>query len=697
MNRLFIASLAAGAFLLSSCSSDEPFAGPDANGGKVTFIAEFPTETLTRDFGDGTQAKKLSYAIYEVDAEGNASGTPLFATGQADSPEPVALADNKGFSLEVTLIKGQTYNVVFWADAASDSPYTFSAADHNISVSYEGAVANDEGRDAFFQSIKNYTAENSATVPVTLKRPFAQVNFGTADLESLPGKVTVSNVSLKVTNVYDRLDLFSGVASASSGEPAEVTFAAADLPKQAFPEIEGSDKTYSYLEMNYILTGTDIVDNDVQQAQGELVECTVTAALSSGRNAVFNINNVPVQRNYRTNIYGNLLTSKTDYQISVDAGFENDIVVDAELKALADQGGEYVLKQDKNAGNTGILAQSEAVPLSFTADEAVLDLNGHTLNGTYIEVKGHLTVKNSDADNTGTFTAPQYAKPGTMFPGYLEAESGVPMFVVKEGGELEFDNADITAKINSANRQEIIRVEKGGKLTINSSTITAPRSRVANSSLIIVDQGVNDVYIEDSDLSSSGAVLQTNYDGVTTGNPRIAVKNSRLQTINDYNAIGSAVIIDIPCRFIAVGTHIESSLNGLTVRQGTATLTDCEIVSSLRDVSDYDIAVYCNLNQWGKGVATAQGALVVGNYVKDESMGMVWFDPDNYSAPVTVNLRGTTKVTSAKPTQYNAIVVRAKDSSSSAVTMDVANTCTVTGLVKFLGGQINATGISASE
>lgn len=103
------------------------------------------------------------------------------------------------------------------------------------------------------------------------------------------------------------------------------------------------------------------------------------------------------------------------------------------------------------------------------------------------------------------------------------------------------------------------------------------------------------------------------------------------------------------------------------------------------------------MNQWGKGVATAQGALVIGNYVKDESMGMVWFDPDNYSAPVTVNLKGTTKVTSAKPTQYNAIVVRAKDSNSSAVTLNVANTCTITGLVKFLGGQINATGISAGE
>ena len=86
MNRLFIASLAAGAFLLSSCSSDEPLAGPDANGGKVTFIAEFPTETLTRDFGDGSGTKKLSYAVYEVDAEGNASATPLFATGKADSP-----------------------------------------------------------------------------------------------------------------------------------------------------------------------------------------------------------------------------------------------------------------------------------------------------------------------------------------------------------------------------------------------------------------------------------------------------------------------------------------------------------------------------------------------------------------------------------------------------------------------------------
>ena len=689
MNRLFIASLAAGAFLLSSCSSDEPLAGPDANGGKVTFIAEFPTETLTRDFGDGSGTKKLSYAVYEVDAEGNASATPLFATGKADSPEPVALADNKGFSIEVTLIKGQTYNVVFWADAVTGSPYTFSAADHNISVSYEGAVANDEGRDAFFQSIKNYTAENSATVPVTLKRPFAQVNFGTADLESLPGKVTVSNVSLKVTNAYDRLDLFSGVASASSGEPAEVTFAAAELPKQAFPEIEGSDKTYSYLEMNYILTGTDIVDNDVQQAQGELVECTVTAALSSGRNAVFNINNVPVQRNYRTNIYGNLLTSKTDYQISVDAGFENDIVVDAELKALADKGGEIVLAKDINAGNPDRVLESQATPLTVTADHAVLDLNGHTINGAYIAVEGHLTVKNS-----GTVNAPGYVKP-SPFQGNVSyvGSDGLPLFVVKEGGQLDFENVNITATKANGNSQEIIKVEEGGTLSIVNSTITSPRRGTQNE-VLSVDEGSSKVVIENSHLSSSATVFMTNYKGGDSYiTPRITIKGSTFSP-SDYNTPMPVAIIDIPCRLDVTDSTFEGSMNALTIRQGTATLKDCTLISNLISMSDYDINIYESYGAWEATLVRRQAALIVGNYVEPN---ISYFPDTNLSDPVRVTLSGSTTVKCNNPSTRNAIVVRAKDSSSSAVTLDVANTCTVTGLVKFLGGQINATGISPSE
>ena len=419
------------------------------------------------------------------------------------------------------------------------------------------------------------------------------------------------------------------------------------------------------------------------------MECTVTAALSSGRNAVFNINNVPVQRNYRTNIYGNLLTSKTDYQISVDAGFENDIVVDAELKALADKGGEIVLAKDINAGNPDRVLESQATPLTVTADHAVLDLNGHTINGDYIAVEGHLTVKNS-----GTVNAPGYVKP-SPFQGNVSyvGSDGLPLFVVKEGGQLDFENVNITATKANGNSQEIIKVEEGGTLSIVNSTITSPRRGTQNE-VLSVDEGASKVVIENSHLSSSATVFMTNYKGGDSYiTPRITIKGSTFSP-SDYNTPMPVAIIDIPCRLDVTGSTFEGSMNALTIRQGTATLKDCTLISNLISMSDYDINIYESYGAWEATLVRRQAALIVGNYVEPN---ISYFPDTNLSDPVRVTLSGTTTVKCNNPSTRNAIVVRAKDSSSSAVTLDVANTCTVTGLVKFLGGQINATGISPSE
>lgn len=153
-------------------------------------------------------------------------------------------------------------------------------------------------------------------------------------------------------------------------------------------------------------------------------------------------------------------------------------------------------------------------------------------------------------------------------------------------------------------------------------------------------------------------------------------------------------IIDIPCRLDVTGSTFEGSMNALTIRQGTATLKDCTLISNLISMSDYDINIYESYGAWEATLVRRQAALIVGNYVEPN---ISYFPDTNLSDPVRVTLSGTTTVKCNNPSTRNAIVVRAKDSSSSAVTLDVANTCTVTGLVKFLGGQINATGISPSE
>lgn len=65
-----------------------------------------------------------------------------------------------------------------------------------------GAKANDEGRDAFLGVVENKVVEASLGESVTLKRPFAQINFLTDDIadagknELIIGENTHSSIIL---------------------------------------------------------------------------------------------------------------------------------------------------------------------------------------------------------------------------------------------------------------------------------------------------------------------------------------------------------------------------------------------------------------------------------------------------------------------------------------------------------------------
>ena len=297
--------------MLASCSNEDVMS--PASDGPVVFTVSLPGD-FTRAISDGETATQLTYAVY-VKGE----TTAVFSSKHDGDPKP-SFSDKKA-TLSLNLAKGKEYDCIFWADKPDNSVYTFSEADKTITISYDGIVSNDEDRDAFFAA-ETIKVTGAATKTIELRRPFAQLNFATSDLDAAKkAGFEFGGSRVTVSNVYTKLNLLSGKAS----EGKEVTFAYAPKVVDGNAHKEVNGKTYDWLSMNYLLTGVTPADDNVQKADKEVVDVAfqvyapgATEEVAGDLINTVNVANVPVQRNYRTNIYGNLLTSAVDFNIVID-------------------------------------------------------------------------------------------------------------------------------------------------------------------------------------------------------------------------------------------------------------------------------------------------------------------------------------------------------------------------------------------
>ena len=298
-----LCKLAIFALLLSTAScSDEQFAG-DLTGGEttVTFNAQLPSGLQTRTAGDGMTATTLSYAVYE-----HGTTTPVIT-----SEDEVTFV-NRQATLSLKLAKGKTYDFLFWADAYekgdTENPYTVDFNTQTLTVNYDNALSNDESRDAFFGKA-NVTVKGAVSQNIILKRPFAQLNIGTNDMEE--AKTSGLNTealqsSVKVSGIFSSMNLMTGIPDPSTSR--EVTFGFNDIPDESFT---ADGRPFNYLALNYLLVSD----------QKGLVKCEFTYT-DGATTETRTIDNVPVQRNYRTNIFGSLLTGSVDFDITIDPNFD---------------------------------------------------------------------------------------------------------------------------------------------------------------------------------------------------------------------------------------------------------------------------------------------------------------------------------------------------------------------------------------
>ena len=289
MKRLILVGMMAASLMFAtSCQNEEI-----ADGGKlatVSFSVGTP-EITSRAYSDGMTATVLQYAVYDE-------------AGEILPALTVNKAEIKGSTtVNLQLTTGNKYSVIFWA-AAQDAPYAVDFENKKMTVDYTGAKSNDESRDAFYK-YHTFTVTGAQTETIELKRPFAQLNIGTNDYEaSTKAGYTPTQSAVTVKNIYSTLDLVKGDVS----NEIAVEFELADIKKDETFPVAG----YEYLAMNYLLVGND----------KETVEIEFTYADANNVAKTRTVGSVPVQRNYRTNIYGQLLTSDVDVNVEIKPDYE---------------------------------------------------------------------------------------------------------------------------------------------------------------------------------------------------------------------------------------------------------------------------------------------------------------------------------------------------------------------------------------
>ncbi len=588
MKKTLFLAVAAVTALFSACSSDEVATNgaTDGNMVNVTFNADFDQTLVTRGVAgesDGTAATKLYVAVYNASKElipaishiGTAAGGKDFVT-----------VSGKTATVNFQLVKGQTYNFVFWAQNpnATAGAVVFNPTTGKVAVDYSKIKANDETLDAFTAHVNDLTVTGALSQNVTLKRPWAQVNYGSAQADwdaAVAAGITVAKSKVTVNNVYTTLNTLNGEVEGEA-TTTDVVLAANTIPASAATArtLTVSNTDYKYIGLNYLLVGNEgqqsliKADLEIQKESGEVIN---TLAFS----------NVPVQRNYRTNIVGNLLTSQTQFSITLDENYDNE--------------SNNELLEDPVAINSAIQTVGATVNLSPVATPTInlsKVAEGVTINGNGAKItlddksitKDNITIENCNIANSSntnngstisintknftlkncTFTGEYGGAYGDALTIYGGAEDGV---VTIEG-----------CKIKEGNTFKALHIFGKSKVVVKDCEINATYPFNCNGSNC-------DVEVVNSTLEGWTSYNCGNGHSVTFTNCKFGKSNSGYAYLRPYNNTRIE-----NCEFISE-FRVNPNTNAITVNVNNSTWTGGTAVDATLidwDGSHANAMVYIN-------------------------------------------------------------------------------------------------------
>ena len=626
MNRITLTTIAAGAgilMLLASCQRDELTGGaPAGEEVTVSISAVMPEggEPVVRsatDPGDGSDVNRCIMSIYHLQA-------PILYAEKVIA----SVSGKTAVFPDQRLVSGHEYRFVFWADQVADNTSeTGRAADLHYdtrnfpTVSFKDGAAyksNDDTRDAFFLS-EVVTVSGPSAQSFELRRPFGQLNIITNDWGAIPegaaaDQLRPAKVKLTFNGVPNTIDLLTGEVS----DAADISGEAVEVSKIA------QDGDAKHLSFDYILAEPD--------DQTILPGFTMDFLADDGKTKVtdtYTFTNIPVQRNYQTNVRGNLLTDRTGVEIEVVPEFDgeyNEIVpekeVDSEqaLLEVLKEGGYAKLKKDITITGSSSVADGK---------EVALDLNNCTLTLTgTMSTKGtsSLTLINGTVKSPEKYVANKYL---------VSASAGGS--VALENVVMESVGAGIGIEPNG----------DPGKVTVRNSKITA-------------------------------------YSYAVGTNAKSPIYNAEIELINSQLVGMSAVLMNLPSKITVSKCVLQGSMQAMILRAGTAEITDSQLKlvydRSNGEGDTPEDAKDNYIDGWLTGNAVPLAALTVGN---DNS--------DGYLFKTELSLENVDIISSEESAPLPAMYVRANEDADKGVTITYGAECRVNGEIVYYNDRKNIT------
>ena len=408
-----------------------------------------------------------------------------------DKYEPVA------FNLR--LVPGREYHFVVFADFVEQGAaegktesiddqadlglhHTIGTTLGKITIKNDGI--NDECTDAYFAT-KDITISNSAAQDMTLTRPYGKLRVVATDLAEL--NLNVDPAAVRVTYDAFHADSFNAVTGAISGNYATKEYVSrfnpvkkTDLTRHFYTEYyDDIEKFYKesadgIKRNSHITLFTDYILATEQQStvKFNLEVFQYEENLQGPIKATHFNTDIPVQRNHLTTIVGNVLTTATEINVTINDNFSNANNWTDKPFYQEVWDGETLTKpttpavdEDGNViKNTLVISQpSELAWFAAAVNGTLVESNSTRANEDYTKMNFVLTqdinlnneawtpIGTSSKPYNGTFDGQGHKISNLFVDGGSSSNQG--LFGVTHNGEIKdlvVENAKVSGRLNVA-------------------------------------------------------------------------------------------------------------------------------------------------------------------------------------------------------------------------------------------------------
>ena len=308
---------------------------------------------------------------------------------------------------------------------------------------------NDELGDAYFAVADVVKLGNNSSSNIVLKRPYGKIRVIATDLAELNLNVDPASVKVNYTATRPlRFNAVSGKVSDVLKTSEYVSVYNEGVGKNSLnnhfytegydAKVENGRHTHMTLFTDYILALNDDEQSSVNfnlevlDGNGDRIKYTEFST------------EIPIQRNHLTTIIGNVLTTATEINVTIDDNFANKDNQYYVFEAFVN-GGEVTLTEDYVIGR----------PLFVEAD-AVLNLNGHSIKNA------------EDNADTDVIIVRKGGKLTINGEGTIEAVSGNDGYAIISEGELVINGGTYKSGVDADGAANAVIYARGeGKVFVN--------------------------------------------------------------------------------------------------------------------------------------------------------------------------------------------------------------------------------------